>query len=78
MDSAKSFFPTRAEIASRQQPTRKLYRVCRGASSSEDRAYATIDPTPSPNIFADGEESREVLRPVGGEELFRKMDQAAQ
>lgn len=84
MDSAKSFFPTRADLLSRKQ--RRLYRLCRGASS-DGPAFSTLDPASSSNIFRDGGDARdakdardseEVGRPIGGEELFRRMEQLAQ
>lgn len=77
MDSAKSFFPTRANIPSRNANKGKLYRLCRGAST-DDPAYSTLDPISTSNIFRDSEESKEVSRPIGGEDLFRRMELAAQ
>lgn len=74
MDSAKSFFPTRADLPSRTARRTHLYRLC--SEPPQDPVYATLEP-PS-NIFRQTEENREVQRPVGGEELFRRMDQLAQ
>lgn len=76
MDSAKSFFPTRADIPSRTAHKTKIYRIWRDCPP-ENASYRTLEPQSTSNIFKEGEASREVERPVGGEELFKRMDQAA-
>jgi hypothetical protein len=80
MDSAKSFFPTRAEIHTRNAHRNKLYRICRELPNNIT-TYRTLDPQSASNIFKEGEMmelSKEVDRPIGGEDLFKRMDLLAQ
>ena len=80
MDSAKSFFPTRAEIHTRNAHRNKLYRICKELPNNIT-TYRTLDPQSTSNIFKEGEMielSKEIDRPIGGEDLFKRMDFAAQ
>jgi hypothetical protein len=80
MNSAKSFFPTRADIPSRNIHRNKLYHIYK-ERPSESYSYRTLEPQSTSNIFKEGdlnEIDKEIGRPIGGEELFKKMDQLAQ